>query len=142
MSEQLLELSPETEKDEDVSTDEYLKELLEKHDKIKDKKSFTKEEQELKNEIKYILHYEKKMTDNEIGDFLEIDRSTVCFWRQKHGLESNGYKREGKNSSKEPKHDYPKTERELQLVREFVIKYIARSKSRGEEGNFSLESDF
>jgi len=58
-----------------------LSELLEKHQEIKDKKSFTKEDRELKNEIKSILYHEKQMSDVEISNYLDLDRSTVFFWR-------------------------------------------------------------
>jgi len=55
-------------------------------------------------------------------------------------LEPNKAKKKFESNSKGKKHNYPKTEKELQLVREFVIKYIARSRARGEKGKFSLES--
>ncbi len=120
-------------------SDEYLDSLLEANIQIGKKPSYTREESELKSEIKSILHSQKKLPDSEIAEILDVDESTISLWRLKHHLPSNSPNARKKEKEVNMiKHEYPKTERELQLVREFLIKAIARYNGRGD--NFSINS--
>lgn len=120
-------------------SDEYLDSLLEANIQIGKKPSYTREESELKNDIKSILYHQKKLPDSQIAEILNVENSTISLWRLKHHLPSNSlHARRKEEEVNIIKHEYPKTERELQLVREFLIKAIARYNGRGD--NFSISS--
>lgn len=120
-------------------SDEYLDSLLEKNIEIGKKPSYTREESQIKGEIKSILYHQKKLSDLQIAEILDVDESTISLWRLKNHLPSNSpHARKKDEDVNMVKHEYPKTERELQLVREFLIKAIARYNGRGD--HFSISS--
>ncbi len=105
--------------------EERLNELLERHWDIKKsgKKSFTQEEICEKDELKIILHSNKKMTDIDMANFLDLKPCTIYHFRMKYGLPSNGIEYERKDMKK-GKHSYPTTERERKLIQKFMVAFL------------------
>lgn len=115
----------EIKEDANENKEERLQELLEKHWEAKEsgRRSFTREEVKEKEELKFLLYDEKRMTDKEMAEFLDLQPCTVFHFRRKHGLPSN-FPRKRKESINRQKHSYPTTEKERKLVQKFMVSLL------------------
>ncbi len=116
------------------SNENNREELLKQYEAVSNKDSLCKEDWEFLESVKNHLYEEEKMNDEQIAEVLGLQMNSIRHWRYRRGLPQVG-KEERKTLN--TNNHYSVTEKELQLVREFVIKYIARKNGRG--GNFSLE---
>ena len=125
------------EKSENETDEEYVERIVDIERGIEKKPAYTKEEVVLKDAVRMYLYHEMKLDDRKMGELVGVEPVTICSWRYKHGLEVNSDRKKPKKR-KSLNRDYPKTEREKQIIAEFFLMFEALvDGKRGE--NVSLE---